>query len=217
MADSSNQPPTFPRGSAVLEYWLVHAKGLVVQPLGARVEHVVVTAPTGRAQALIVRSRFTRRHTAIPAEEILAVEPSSGLLLLAAREPARARLFSPERVAAARAHAEHGRSLAQLGALGALRWGRAATVASLAWLRPRIARARTTIVRLTRLAAARTMRGAAWLAPRLAETARTAAAVTRRVSLEGAAIVTRAAQRAKRATVSGAERARASLEARPRR
>ena len=57
MADVSAHAPIFRRGSAVLDYWLVHAEGLTVQPLGARVEEVVVAAPVGRAEALIVRSR----------------------------------------------------------------------------------------------------------------------------------------------------------------
>jgi len=41
-----------------------------VQPLGARVEEVVVTPPVGRAEALIVRSRMTRRRRKIPADSI---------------------------------------------------------------------------------------------------------------------------------------------------
>ncbi len=217
MADTSRQPRSFSRGSAVLEYWLVHAEGLVVRPLGARVEQVVVAAPAGRAEALIIRTRFTHRRRTIPAEAIVAVEPSSGQLVLAAQEHPRSRLLSPERVAAARRRGKQGRRLAQAGAAGVLQWTRAASVASLLWLRPRVVRAGATIVRLTRLAAARTMQGAAWLAPRLVTAARAAGAATRRASLEVAAVVARATRRAKHATVSGAVRARASLEARPRR
>src|SRR6185295_5792004 len=82
MADVSARTPIFSRGSTVLDYWLVHAEGLTVQPLGARVEEVVVTAPAGRAEALIVRSRVTHRRKSIPAESIAAVEPSAGELLL---------------------------------------------------------------------------------------------------------------------------------------
>ena len=82
MADASVSAPTFPRGSAVLDYWLVHAEGLTVQPLGARVEEVVVAAPVGRAEALIVRSRMMRRRRTIPAASIASVAPSAGELLL---------------------------------------------------------------------------------------------------------------------------------------
>src|SRR5437764_12951984 len=66
MADMSARTPIFSRGSSVLDYWLAHAEGLTIQPLGARVEEVVVVAPVGRAESLIVRSRVTRRRRAIP-------------------------------------------------------------------------------------------------------------------------------------------------------
>src|SRR3954462_9651435 len=82
MPDVSAPPAVFPRGSTVLDYWLAHAEGLTVQPLGARVEEGVVTPPIGRAEALIVRSRLTRRRREIPAASIAAVEPSAGNLLL---------------------------------------------------------------------------------------------------------------------------------------
>ena len=82
MAADPSQMPSFSRGSAVLEYWLVHAEGLVVQPLGARVEHVVVAVSAGRADTLIVRSRLMHRRQTIPAAAIAAVEPSTGRLLL---------------------------------------------------------------------------------------------------------------------------------------
>src|SRR6267378_1983607 len=50
MADVSARTPVFSRGSTVLDYWLAHAEGLTVQPLGARVEHVIVKAPVGHAE-----------------------------------------------------------------------------------------------------------------------------------------------------------------------
>src|SRR5882724_8204148 len=116
MADVSAGTPIFSRGSTVLDYWLVHAKGLTVQPLGARVEDVVVTAPIGRAESLIVRSRRTRRLREIPADSIVAVEPSSGNLLLDASESSSGLHIprpSPERIAAARASSGRGIRLVQ--------------------------------------------------------------------------------------------------------
>src|SRR5438045_8723540 len=83
MADVSAPPAVFPRGSTVLDYWLAHAEGLTVQPLGARVEEVVVMPPVGRAEALIVRSRMTGRRKEIPAERIAGVGPSAGPPMLA--------------------------------------------------------------------------------------------------------------------------------------
>ena len=82
MAVTARTSPVFSRGSSVLAYWLAHAEGLVVQPLGARVERVVVTEPVGHAESLIVRSRMTRRRREIPAAAIAAVEPAAGTLLL---------------------------------------------------------------------------------------------------------------------------------------
>ena len=78
MADVSAPPAVFPRGSTVLDYWLAHAEGLTVQPLGARVEEVVVMPPVGRAEALIVRSRMTGR-------QIVPGGGNAGELLLARR------------------------------------------------------------------------------------------------------------------------------------
>jgi len=40
---------------------------MTVEPLGSRVEEVVVTAPLGHAESLIVRSRLTHRRRTIPA------------------------------------------------------------------------------------------------------------------------------------------------------
>ena len=87
MADVSAHTPIFSRGSTVLDYWLAHAEGLTIQPLGARVEEVVVVAPVGRAESLVVRSRVTRRRRTIPADAIAAVAPSTGDLLLDPPEP----------------------------------------------------------------------------------------------------------------------------------
>ena len=177
MATGPSQMPSFSRGSAVLEYWLVHAEGLVVQPLGARVEHVVVAVPAGRADALIVRSRLMHRRKTIPAAAISAVEPSSGRLLL---------------------DAQH-----ETGALRALRLTRAGIAAVLAWLRPRVVVCAAAVASYTRLAATWTVQGIEWLAPRIEhglarlgqQTKRTAilAAENARASLEA-----RRAQRARR-------------------
>jgi hypothetical protein len=222
MADVSAPTPIFSRGSAVLDYWLVHAEGLTIQPLGARVEEVVVAPPVGRAESLIVRSRVTRRRRAIPAESIAAVEPSAGQLLLDSREATAPRLhaprLSPERIAAARTTAERGGRLAQRYGAGGLRWAHAGTVAGIAWLRPRAVRVSVTTVRHSRLAGARTASGIAWLAPRVAAGARTTAATAARFALAATVILARAAARTarelERATASAAERGRASFEER---
>jgi hypothetical protein len=141
MAAEPRQMPRFPRGSPVLEYWLAHAEGLVVQPLGARVEEVVVAAaPGGRADTLIVRSRLIRRRRTIPAAAIAAVEPSSARLLLDA----------PGQGAAGRA----------------MRRARVDGAAALAWLRPRVAAGATAATAYMRRAAAGAARGIEWLAPR---------------------------------------------------
>jgi hypothetical protein len=215
MADLSRQPRSFSRGSAVLEYWLVHAEGLVVLPIGSRVERVVMSAPpAGRAEALIVRSRLMHRRRAIPAAAIAAVEPFSGRLILDAQEQARSRLLSPERTAAARARLDDGQRLARVGAGSAVSWTRAATVATILWVRPRATQTGTTIARHTRVAAAHTRSVVRWLAPRVGAAARTAATTAGRLALEVAAFLAHTARRGERATVSGAGRARASVEAR---
>jgi hypothetical protein len=151
MAAARSQRPSFSRGSAVLEYWLVHAEGLVVQPLGARVEHVVVAVPAGRADALIVRSRVLRRRQTIPAAAIAAVEPSTGRLLLDVEESGSVPAL--RRTAAA--------------AAVALRRTRTTATALLAWLRPRLVVAGAAVASYTRLAAARIRQGIEWLAPRV--------------------------------------------------
>lgn len=190
MANVSAHTPSFARGSPVLDYWLVHAEGLTVQPIGARVEEVVVAASAGRAEALIVRSRMTRRRKAIPAELIAAVEPTTGQLLLDARDE-RASRFQRTR---------------------------GVVVAALSWLRPRASHVGATTAHRSRVAAARTAAGAAWLAPRLGAGSRTAGAAAARFAITVAVIlargVARSARELERATALAAERGRASLEAR---
>jgi hypothetical protein len=221
MADVSAHTPIFSRGSTVLDYWLAHAEGLTVQPLGARVVHVVVSAPVGHAEALIVRSRMTRRRRAIPAQSIAAVEPSRGHLLLDAAELTagpRIPRPSPERIAAARVSATHGGRVARAHAAGAARSTRAGTLSALSWLRPRAERAGVTTARHGRFAVAQTARGVAWLAPRVAAGARFAGTTCARLILAAAVIVargaTRAARELERAAATAATRWKASTEAR---
>lgn len=190
MAEVSAPTPIFSRGSTVLDYWLAHAEGMTIQPLGARVEEVVAVAPIGRAEALIVRSRMTRRRRSIPAESIAAVEPSVGHLLLDAAESGAGRRIprpSPDRVAAARASAERTRQVAQAHAVGAARGTQAGTRSALSWLRLCALQTGAATARHSRLAAARTARGAAWLVPRLAARAREALALITRSSRSAAA------------------------------
>ena len=210
MADVSAGTPIFSRGSTVLDYWLVHAEGLIVQPLGARVESVVVTAPIGRAESLIVRSRRTRRRREIPAASIVAVEPASGHLLLDAPERSAGRQIprpSPERIAAARASSGRGIRLVQTQSAGAARLTSAGTRSALSWLRPRAALVVATTARHSRFAAGQTARGVTWLAPRIAAGARVALTTAARWTLATAVIIARA-------VATGAERGRVSLEAR---
>jgi len=221
MADVSAHAPIFSRGSTVLDYWLAHAEGLTVQPLGARVEKVVVVAPVGHAEALIVRSRMTRRRKAIPAASIAAVKPSTGQLLLDAPEPGtRVRIPrpSPERIAAARLNAARGGRAVRTQAFGAAHATRAGTLSALAWLRPRAVQAGLTTARYGQLAAAQTRRGIAWLTPRVVAGARIAGVTAARLTLAGSVVAARGASRAGRelehAATGAAERARASIEAR---
>jgi hypothetical protein len=219
MTDVSAPTATFSRGSAVLDYWLVHAEGLTIQPLGARVEEVVVAAPVGHAEALIVRSRMTRRRKAIPAASIVAVEPSAGRLLMAvqAAPGLRAPRLSPERIEAVRINAGRGRRFARVHAAGALRSMRTGSVATLSWLRPRAVRLSKSTARHSRLAAVQTASGVAWLTPRVVAGVRTAGSTTARLTLTVAVIVARGVARTarelERVTASGAEHGRASLEA----
>ena len=164
MADMSAHTPIFSRGSTVLDYWLAHAEGLTIQPLGARVEEVVVVAPVGRAESLVVRSRVTRRRRTIPAAAIAAVTPSTGDLLLDAPEPRapfKVPRPSPERIAAAarlrrrfgEAHASRAplrrrwlRRMPRVPAETTARYGRltaAGAAAGLAWLGTAHRRVRT--------------------------------------------------------------------------
>jgi hypothetical protein len=221
MTDVSAPTPTFSRGSAVLDYWLVHAEGLTIQPLGARVEEVVVTAPVGHAEALIVRSRMTRRRKAIPAASIIAVEPSAGRLLMAgtaARPGLRTPRLSPERIAAARINAGRGRRFAQTHAAGTLRSMRTGSVATVSWLRPRAVHVGKSTARHGQLAAVHTARAVVWLTPRVVAGARTAGSATARLTLTVAVIVARGVARTardlERVTALAAEHGRASLEAR---
>ena len=210
MADVSAGTPIFSRGSTVLDYWLVHAKGLTVQPLGARVEDVVVTAPIGRAESLIVRSRRTRRLREIPAASIVAVEPSSGNLLLDASESSARRHIprpSLERIAAARVSSGRGIRLVQTQTAGAARLTNAGTRSALSWLRPRAALVVATTARNGRAAAEQTARVVAWLAPRVAAGIRVALTTGARWTVAAAVIIARAAS-------TSAERGRVAFEAR---
>jgi hypothetical protein len=222
MAEVSAPTPIFSRDSAVLDYWLVHAEGLTIQPLGARVEEVVVSAPVGHAEALIVRSRMTRRRKAIPAASILAVEPAAGRLLMDARMDESRRSLtlrpSPERIAAARLNAARSQRLARAQTANALRLTRTGTVVALSWLRPRAVQVSKTSAHHGRRAAAETAKGVVWLTPHIVTGARTAGATAARLTLTVVVIVARGVARTarelERATAVAAERGRASLEAR---
>ena len=182
MADVSVHTHVFTRGSTVLDYWLAHAEGLTVQPLGARVEEVVLAPPVGRAQALRVRSRSGRLRT-IPAEAIAAVEPSAGRLLLDG--PRRGR---PVRSAAS-------------GTGTAAHAGWTATVAGARWVYPHAIQILRTVatdiavgfVQLVRWTAA----ALSWLAPRIVGLSRAATERGRAASERGRTAI--AAQRAQRA------------------
>jgi hypothetical protein len=221
MTDVSTDTPVFVRGSTVLDYWLAHAEGLTVHPSGARVEEVVATAPVGRPETLIVRSRMMRRRKEIPADSIAAVEPSSGQLLLdaaAGGTSLRIPRPSPEQLAGARDTAARGGRLAQAGAVGAARLTGAGSRSALSWLRPRAVQAGLATRRQTGLAAAHTAAGARWLAPRIGTAARTGAAIAVRLALATAAVLARGAARTARGAEHGATlaatRSRAALEAR---
>ena len=164
MADVSAHAHVFTRGSTVLDYWLAHAEGLTVQPLGARVEEVVLAPPVGRAQTLLVRSRSGRLRS-IPAEAIAAVEPSSGRLLLDG-----ARRRRPVRASAS------GTRTAALAV-----W--TATAAAARWARPRAVRLLRTVATDIAVGFAQvvtwTAAGLRWLAPRVVAFSRLAAARAR--------------------------------------
>ena len=202
MADVSARTPIFSRGSTVLDYWLVHAEGLTIQPLGARVEEVVVKAPIGHAESLVVRSRVTRRRKTIPADAIAAVSPSAGELLLDAPVPKSKREFprpSPGHIAAARALAA-----------GSARRTQAGTSSAVAWTKPRAEQAGASTARFGRLIVAGAAAGLAWLWPRCVEFAQ--------MTVLGGVLVARGTVRVARelehAAAAGVQRGRASLEAR---
>ena len=201
MADVSARTPVFSRGSTVLDYWLAHAEGMTVQPLGARVEEVVVVAPVGRAETLVVRSRLTRRRKRIPAAAIAAVTPATGDLLLdppEPRPPLRVPRPSPERVAAARGYA-----------VASARRTREGTRSAAAWARPRAAQAGSTGARYAAVAAAAVAAALAWLGPRLAAAGRQTLAA---ILLAGRAVA-RTARGLAHAARSEVSRGRAALAA----
>jgi hypothetical protein len=230
MAESA-RTPRFSRGSRVLDYWLVHAEGLTVQPTGAVVEKVV-TGPTGRAEVLIVRSRTTRRRKDIPAASIAAFEPSSRRLLL---DPP-ARLIdlriprpSPARIAATRATTARAGVSARAYVAGAAHAVRSGTRSGVEWLRPRAVQGGAMIAQSSRVVAARaaarahwlaarTAAGAHWLAPRVVATSRTVGAAVARWTLAATAFLARGTARGahglEHAAASAGRRGRASLEAR---
>lgn len=190
MANAPAHAPIFPRGSTVLEYWLVHAEGLTVQPLGARVEKVVVAAPEGRAESLVIRSGVTRRRTQIPAGAIAAVHPSAGELLLdPSATPQRAHVSVP------RPSPDH--------LVSAARRTQRGTESAVAWARPRV-----------ESAADATARGVAWLTPRVVHALRTAGFIAAQLAIAGLILVTRAAAYAGRTASAAFAQGRASLEAR---
>src|SRR5579862_396329 len=100
MPEVTTRPRLFPRGSAVLTYWLTHAEGMTVEPLGAVVERVLLPAPFEPPEALVVRLRSSRRERTIPATAIAAVDPNEGQLILD-RPPRNARARSTVRHLAA--------------------------------------------------------------------------------------------------------------------
>jgi hypothetical protein len=143
----------FRRGSNVLEYWLDHAEGFEIRyrrRIRGRVESVVVECSSGRAQALVVRSRRLHRRRMIPVESIVAVDPFAGVLV-----PRR------ERTALVRIGAATGRlAVAVVGV----------TVASarstVAWTGPRLGTGLTAGGRGIRSAAGVVAAATAWLTPR---------------------------------------------------
>jgi hypothetical protein len=212
MTNAPAHAPVFSRGSTVLEYWLVHAEGLTVQPLGARVEKVVVAAPEGRAESLVVRSGVTRRRTRIPAGAIAAVQPSAGELHLdPAAAPHRSQVHiphpSPDRIAeVARA--------TQRGTASVARRTQRGSVDAAAWARPRVAHAADRTAQGVARATEQTARGLAWLTPRVVAGVRTVSLVTAQLVFAGAVLLTRVAAQAARAAASAAAQGRASIEAR---
>jgi hypothetical protein len=199
MDDGSVYAPVFSRGSHVLDYWLAHAEGFRVKPLGLRVESVVACEPAGRAQALIVRSGVTGRRRSIPVAAIACVDPTAGVLMLDAPPPRPRRQLprpSPAQLAAARATASRlggvthttASRLAAGTRTTASRLGRStgeSAVVAAAWLRPRVVRAGRLALQLAQQAATRTREGIGWLAPRVAAHARSTGRDVSRVAAAG--------------------------------
>ena len=127
----------------------------------------------------------------IPANSILAVEPSLGHLLVdrTERRPLRIPRPSPERIAGARTSMRRGGHLAHARAAGAARRTQAGSHSALRWLKPRAAHTGRATVELSRAAAAAAAAGIAWLAPRLAA----GAAIVAHGTARGAHSIERAA------------------------
>jgi hypothetical protein len=180
MADATSTH-VFARGSRVLDYWLTRAEGFTVEPIGARVEEVVVGHPSGRAQALIVRSRATRRRRAIAADRIAAVDPSRRRLELGSSgKPGRMRVAAGGAVSWTRPRAA-----------AAARRSSAATSTALAWSRPRAAATARACAEGGRTALAWTLAAIAWLAPRIVLLTRAGLAGAARATREAAAFAAR--------------------------
>jgi hypothetical protein len=156
MANAPSTTHVFSRGSNVLDYWLTRAEGFTVQPLGARVEEVVVAHPSGRAEALIVRSRRTGRRRAIEAAAVAAVDPARQEL----------ELTTPRSADRLRLAAVRGAHAAANGVRTTTRRSAAATSSGATWLRPHVVAGARATARGAVLAAALTIAGVAWLAPR---------------------------------------------------
>lgn len=89
----------FDRSSPVFAYWLMHAEGLDVEPLGAVVERVLVPSPLEPPDALVLRFPGTGRTRTIAADTIVSVNPGNASLLLARRQRPR---VAPHALAAVR-------------------------------------------------------------------------------------------------------------------
>jgi hypothetical protein len=99
MPEVRPRPEVFDRGSPVFAYWLTHAKGLDVEPLGAVVERVLVPAPFEPPNALLLRFPGTGRTRTIAADRVIGVNPANASLLLARRQRPR---VAPHALAALR-------------------------------------------------------------------------------------------------------------------
>jgi hypothetical protein len=140
--------PVFRRGSNVLDYWLLHAEGFVVDSRAARlgiVKRVVLDPARGHAERLVVRTPLLRRSRVVPVEAIAAVDPAARRLHV---------VEQPERPKPVRTRPPLGPKLRQAAE-------KAATLlaAALAWTARELARA-------TRIAARHTHAAGVWLRPR---------------------------------------------------